>query len=48
MKIVLALLAFLSPVAAHAATGVALDSKVLVERVETAPDGGSRHHARRT
>lgn len=41
MKIVLALLALLSPVSAYAAAGVALDSKVLVERVETTPDGGS-------
>lgn len=41
MKILLALVALLSPVAAHAAAGVSLDSKVLVERVVISPDGES-------
>ena len=41
MKIALVLLALLVPVSAQAASGVSLDSKVLVERVQTTPDGGS-------
>jgi len=41
MKILLALLALLMPVAAQAAAGVSLVNKVLVERVETTPDGRS-------
>lgn len=41
MKIVLALFALLSPLSAHAAAGIALESKVLVERVEATPDGGT-------
>ena len=41
MKILLALLALLMPVAAMAADGVSLVSKVFVERVETKPDGTS-------
>jgi uncharacterized repeat protein (TIGR01451 family) len=39
MKILLLLLALLSPMAAQAADGVSLDSKVLVEHSVTAPDG---------
>jgi uncharacterized repeat protein (TIGR01451 family) len=39
MKIWLALLAFLAPVAAHAAQDVSLSSKVLVERVKPGPGG---------
>jgi uncharacterized repeat protein (TIGR01451 family) len=41
MKILLALLALLLPVAAWAADGVSLVSKVFVERVETTADGRS-------
>jgi uncharacterized repeat protein (TIGR01451 family) len=39
MKILLALLALLAPVAASAAQDVSLTSKVLVERVKTGADG---------
>jgi len=41
MKILLALMALLVPVAAPAAVGVSLVNQVLVERVETTPDGRS-------
>jgi uncharacterized repeat protein (TIGR01451 family) len=39
MKILLALLALLAPAAAQAADSVSLVSRVLVERVETTPEG---------
>ena len=41
MKILLALMALLMPVAAQAAAGVSLVNQVLVERVETTPEGRS-------
>jgi len=41
MKILLALLALLTPVAAHAADGVSLVSEVFVEHTETTPEGRS-------
>lgn len=39
MKILLVLLALFTPLAARAADSVSIDSQVLVERVETTPDG---------
>ena len=41
MKIILALLALSTPVAAIAANDVAISSKVMVERIKQAPDGSS-------